>query len=60
MQLEHIILLETAGIYQHFDTLTSGIFATLPDREKPIRSIWMNWDIADLQMQFMKSLQDEA
>lgn len=32
----------------------------LPDREKPIRSIWMNWDIADLQMQFMKSLQDEA
>ena len=32
----------------------------LPDREKPIRSIWMNWDIADLQMQFMKSLQDEV
>lgn len=32
----------------------------LPDREKPIRSMWMNWDIADLQMQFMKSLQDEA
>lgn len=32
----------------------------LLDREKPIRSIWMNWDIADLQMQFMKSLQDEA
>lgn len=32
----------------------------LPDREMPIRSIWMNWDIADLQMQFMKSLQDEA
>ena len=32
----------------------------LPAREKPIRSIWMNWDIADLQMQFMKSLQDEA
>lgn len=32
----------------------------LPDREKPIRSIWMNWDIADLQMQFMKSLQDDA
>lgn len=32
----------------------------LPDREKPIRSIWMNWDIADLQMQFMKGLQDEA
>ena len=32
----------------------------LPDREKPIRSIWMNWDIADLQLQFMKSLQDEA
>ena len=28
MQLEHIILLETAGIYQHFDTLASGIFAT--------------------------------
>ena len=28
----------------------------LPDREKPIRSIWMNWDIADLQMQFMKKL----
>lgn len=32
----------------------------LPDREKPIRSIWMNWDIADLQMQFMKSLQYDA
>lgn len=24
------------------------------------QNIWMNWDIADLQMQFMKSLQDEA
>ena len=28
MQLEHIILFETASVYQHFDTLTSGIFAT--------------------------------
>lgn len=32
----------------------------LPGLVKQIRSIWMSWDIADLQMQFMKSLQDEA
>ena len=32
----------------------------LPGLVKQIRSIWMNWDIADLQMQFMKSLQYDA
>ena len=32
----------------------------LPGPVKQIRSIWMSWDIADLQMQFMKSLQDDA
>ena len=32
----------------------------LPGLVKQIRSIWMSWDIADLQMQFMKSLQDDA
>ena len=32
----------------------------LPGLVKQIRSIWMRWGIADLQMQFMKSLQDDA
>ena len=32
----------------------------LPSLMKQIRSIWINWEIADLQMQFMKSLQYDA